>query len=476
MAFTPGGNWGQGLLLTGLSPGSSETGFEAVITKANLPTSALDTGLLSLINGGGDFRLSTDINGANQLPLELKPANCVTSANPSNTKFIAWVRFPTYASGTRSVYAFWNKAGESQPAASAAFGSEDVWQDNESVWHLDDLTDSAGNATSLTTVGTPSTVDGVVGDGKRFASDSDYLYTSTVGVVEDDSFNISFWYKRQTGDERQSGAFIGIADSSDPFNNFGVFSRPRFGDRLILQIYSRDTNASPIDAFEIPSFPEGDSVFISVNQNSSGSSIVGIHNGTTYTDTSTARLLGTTPDRLSFNRVMDSSPEGGGLNVLDEVRLTSPGNTKSSDRVELEYDNQSNPSSFWTAGAVFVPTAPSISVTATLGTISYSSNDTSVSVTGSVDVVATLGTISYASNDAVITTSGTVDVTATLGTISYTSNNPSVSVTGIIPIAATLGTISYTSNNVTVFVQDGQDIGVVTASFRPNPITVNFRG
>ena len=117
-----------------------------------------------------------------------------------------------------------------------------------------------------------------------------------------------------------------------------------------------------------------------------------------------------------------------------------------------------------------------ISVTATLGTISYSSNDTSVSVTGSFDVVATLGTISYASNDAVITTSGTVDVTATLGTISYTSNNPAVSVTGIIPIAATLGTISYTSNNVTVFVQDGQDIGVVTASFKPNSITVNFRG
>jgi hypothetical protein len=117
-----------------------------------------------------------------------------------------------------------------------------------------------------------------------------------------------------------------------------------------------------------------------------------------------------------------------------------------------------------------------ISVTATLGTISYSSNDTSVSVTGSFDVVATLGTISYASNDAVITTSGSFDVSATLGTISYTSNNPSVSVTGIIPIAATLGTISYTSNNVTVFVQDGQDIGVVTASFKTNSITVNFRG
>jgi hypothetical protein len=474
MAFTAS-SWGQGRLLTGLSPGSSETGFEAVITKANLPTSALDTGLLSLINGGGDFRLSTDINGSTQLPVDI--VTCVTNASAASTEFIAWVRFPTYASGTRSVYAFWNKAGESQPAASAAFGSEDVWQDNESAWHLDDLTDSAGNATSLTTVGSPTTVDGVVGDAKRFASNSDYLYTDTIGVVENDSFNISFWYKRKTGDLLAEGTAIGLADNSSAFDNYGIeLSRDVSTDTLIISAFARDINNSADEVMRFAGVSEGDSVFISLNQSSTGTSGVGIHSGSVQSGTSTRRLFGTTPDRFSFNRLMDSSPNAGGEMVLDEIRLTSPGNTKSSDRIELEYDNQSNPSSFWTAGAVFVPGGSSISVTATLGTISYSSNDTSVSVTGSFDVVATLGTISYASNDAVITTTGSVDVSATLGTISYTSNNPSVSVTGIIPIAATLGTISYTSNNVTVFVQDGQDIGVVTASFKPNSITVNFRG
>jgi hypothetical protein len=43
-------------------------------------------------------------------------------------------------------------------------------------------------------------------------------------------------------------------------------------------------------------------------------------------------------------------------------------------------------------------------------------------------------------------------------------------------VSSTLGLISYTSNNVTVFLQDGQDIGVVKASFKPNSITVNYRG
>ncbi len=474
MAFTAS-SWGQGQLLTGLSPGSSETGFEAAITKANLPTSALDTGSLSCLNGGGDWRFSTDINGSTQLPVDI--VTCVTNASAASTEFIAWVRFPTYASGTRSVYAFWNKAGESQPAASAAFGSEDVWQDNESAWHLNDLTDSAGNAASLSSVGSPTTVDGVVGNAKRFASSSDYLFTSTVGVVENDSFNITFWYKRQAGDLLPDGTAIGIADNSSAFDNYGIeLSRDVATDTLIVSAFARDINNNADEVIRFAGVSEGDSVFISLNQSSTGTSGVGIHSGSVQSGTSTRRLFGTTPNRFSFNRLLDSSPNSGGLMVLDEIRLTSPGNTKSSDRVELEYDNQSNPSAFWTAGAVFVPGGSSISVTATLGTISYSSNNTSVSVTGSFDVVATLGTISYASNDAVITTSGVVDVSATIGTISYASNNPSVFVAGIIPIEATLGTISYTSNNVTVFVQDGQDIGVVTASFKPNSITVNFRG
>ena len=108
---------------------------------------------------------------------------------------------------------------------------------------------------------------------------------------------------------------------------------------------------------------EGDSVFISLNQSSSGTSGFAIHSGSVQSGTSTRRLFGTSQDRLSFNRLMDSSPNSGSLMVLDEIRLTSPGNTKSSDRAELEYDNQSNPSTFWTAGTVFVPGGSPLQIT-----------------------------------------------------------------------------------------------------------------
>jgi len=152
--------------------------------------------------------------------------------------------------------------------------------------------------------------------------------------------------------------------------------------------------------------------------------------------------------------------------------------------------------------------AGTVDVTATLGAINYSSNDALIQVSGDVNVIATLGAINYASNDTVISLFGNVDVTATLGTIDYNSNDTSVSLLGGInvnatlgaidyasndtvitlqgqvSVIATLGTISYDSNNVIVQIGTGQIIGNVTAgfadnlysaAFRPSEITVNFK-
>ena len=163
----------------------------------------------------------------------------------------------------------------------------------------------------------------------------------------------------------------------------------------------------------------------------------------------------------------------------------------------------------YTSNNTTVSVSGAVDVTATLGTINYASNDVVVGVTGSVDVVATLGTInytsnnpvvsiggvvvvqatlgtiSYASNDTVISLQGVVSVPATLGTISYASNDTVVSLAGLIDVNATLGTISYTSNNTTVTVAAGQAFGVVGvgfaddlygSTFKPDSITVNFRG
>jgi hypothetical protein len=136
------------------------------------------------------------------------------------------------------------------------------------------------------------------------------------------------------------------------------------------------------------------------------------------------------------------------------------------------------------AGAFIFTASSGISLTATLGTIEYNSNDTAISLTGSVDVVATLGTISYSSNDTTVNLFGVVDVNATLGTINYESNDAVILLQGLTQVVATLGTISYDSYNVNVQVGAGQIIGTVTAgfandiyssSFKPSTITVNFK-
>lgn len=132
----------------------------------------------------------------------------------------------------------------------------------------------------------------------------------------------------------------------------------------------------------------------------------------------------------------------------------------------------------YASNATTVGITGSVNVTAALGTISYTSNDTSVSVTGSVDVTSTLGSISYASSAAVVGVTGSVDAIATLGTINYTSINPVVSIGGTVVVQSTLGTISYTSNVVDIGLQGVVSIPATLGaiSYASNNASVSLAG
>lgn len=115
-----------------------------------------------------------------------------------------------------------------------------------------------------------------------------------------------------------------------------------------------------------------------------------------------------------------------------------------------------------------------IDVTATLGSINYSSQNTTVSVTGDVDIIATLGTINYSSNNSVVSLTSEVIINATLGTIDYTSQDASVVLSGLVDVTTTLGAIVYNSCPVTVQVGEGQVIGNVTVGFADSIYTAGF--
>lgn len=117
----------------------------------------------------------------------------------------------------------------------------------------------------------------------------------------------------------------------------------------------------------------------------------------------------------------------------------------------------------------------SLDVVATLGAINYSSKNTTVSVTGDVDVIATLGAINYTSNNATISLASETIINTTLGTIDYASQDAAVTLSGLIDITSTLGAIVYNSYPVIVSVGEGQVIGNVTASFADNIYTAGFK-
>jgi hypothetical protein len=366
MAFTAS-TWGQGRLLTGLSPGSSLSGFTAVITKANLPTSALDTGSLSCLNGGGDWRFSTDINGSTQLPCQI--VTCVTNATAGNTEFESWIRFPTYASGTREVYAFWNKAGQSQPLVGAAFGRNAVWADSVLTAHLNEAANNTAGGYTNSTGGTNGTGTSMSlanpsapygDDFSGFGGEPDFIdFPLSAGVNE---LTISFWanpddllkdqralsiYKSPIGSTSEE-YFATWMDTGGTGKGWAALIRDA-GAGVASVAGDNDSNATA-GVFQLVS------IYVSTTTVSTYKN--GVLGSTLATVVGNDLNLSTniTIGRL-WNRTGTGSYFNGGIGGVDVVT----GDARN--KLPSEYSNQNNPSTFWTAGAVFVPGGTTITVT-----------------------------------------------------------------------------------------------------------------
>jgi hypothetical protein len=459
MAFTPGGNWGQGRLLTGLSPGSSLSGFTAEITKDNLPTSALDTGSLSCLNGGGDWRYSIDIDGATQLPVKI--VTCVTNATASNTKFKAVIRFPTYASGTREVYAFWNKAGESQPAANAAFGSEAVWQDNLIAANLDESSgsvanDSAGNRDgayngSLPTVGTDF--------GQDFNGSTDNVNFGNAAMGIASAFTFSLKIKPNSISGNQS---LFTADDTD------------------VNVRNWQWRIDSNGKVRIIPFDSGGSVIV----NSAGTAVLSANNeyivdfvwtGAAYKsyingseDLSVASTTNIADFSGSgFGGAVGIRKTGGGGGTTDEfngqagdLRVIA-GDYLTADYIASKYSNQSNPAAFWTGGTVFVPGGTPLAITPN------SINSASVSLNPTIQYSAIVNLTPNVINSSSVSLDPTIQYKSTLFLTPVTINSASISLNPSILLGPT-----QTIGNITAGFADD----LYSVKYKISGITVNFKG
>lgn len=120
--------------------------FPVLITLDHLNSEIVDGGGHSALNGGGDIRFSSDAAGNNQLPIEV--VEFVTSATPANRKCQIWVKVPNVsASSNTTIYIWYNKAGEVQPAKSSTYGSQAVWSNYRAIWHMEE--DPSGTAPQI---------------------------------------------------------------------------------------------------------------------------------------------------------------------------------------------------------------------------------------------------------------------------------------------------------------------------------------
>lgn len=316
----------------------SHNDFSAVIicngTRNDLPSGAFN-GANEILNGGGNLRAYTDSSKTTQLPVEI--VSFVTGASP---QIEVWIKLPAGNPmvTAATIYIEADTVETAQPAVTNAYGRNAVWSDYFGVFHLQSLIDSTGLSNDLTSVTATARSAGIIGGDYDVTGSGQHLYTDTVSVVEDDTFVMSQWVEIDASLPLDSFIF-GIANSGNAFDNYALHLT-RQGSTLKVGVFDRTTSSTVDALFDIPSVSAGDRVYFSYSQSSTGTDAVAIHNGTTYTASSTRHLQGTGFNRLSIGALLDSSPETS-INVFtDEARLSKAGIARSQSFVETEYDNQ----------------------------------------------------------------------------------------------------------------------------------------
>jgi hypothetical protein len=127
MAFPTGWARRCSLVISNTAVSADITDFPWLFTRANLPQEMFDAdGSYHALEGGGDVIFTSDASGNTRLSIEVVSFHI--DNDPSNGYAEIWVKVPQISSATgATVYVWYGKSGESQPARDAAYGSESVW-------------------------------------------------------------------------------------------------------------------------------------------------------------------------------------------------------------------------------------------------------------------------------------------------------------------------------------------------------------
>ena len=355
------------------------TNFPVLITLDHLDPEVVDGGSNSALNGGGDLRFSSDAAGNNRLAVEV--VEFVTSATAGNRRCQIWVKIPSLsATADTTIYVWYNKAGESQPAATDSYGSRAVWSDFEAVWHMEDdpsaagpqILDATGNGHDLTSSGSMTSSDvvsGAIGNAIAFDGSNDRFALASNAIISNGSYTITS-YVNWSG----SNSYNAVVANASPWS--GIWINNSNGGRAVYSDGNqRFSNSSTVPA----------NTTVKVDFVVTGGDSQHFFDGVADATSTVAISSG------NFAYVGSESTSGGFLTGwLDEIRVSPVSRTAS--WLKTEHNNQNNPAGFASKGSpesaggdTQDPTAATLSSTGKTDTtvdLGWSGATDNVAVTG----------------------------------------------------------------------------------------------
>ena len=405
--------------------------FDSVLTQVNGPLDA--DGTRASINGGGDVRFSSDESGTTQLPCDIR--SWVTHNTPASATCEAAVRVSSVSSsGDTTVYMWWGKAAETQPAVGDTYGQYNAYDDNYvGVWDLGqdpsggadamlDRTSNQNHGTSAGTMLTEDLVTGALGGGIDFDGTDDRIecgdadeFSFTTGSP-DGPFSIECLIDADT----KTGDVFGVASKTRAAAD-GEYNWAYYINRMYFRVHDDSAN-SYLGAYSTDS----GSGWEHISATYSG--------GGAWTDISLYN---------DGSGLTESASNTGSYTEMENTDREFMIGCRPIAWLAADYANLLNTAGFLTWGSIS-DISGDVVVTPNLGTLTITGYDPVVAVP--VNVTPGLGTLEIASFNPVVTVP--VNVTPGLGTLEATGYDPVVTVQ--VNVAAGLGTLEVTGFNPVV--------------------------
>lgn len=344
MAFPTGYTLYDQLVIDGAKVGGSSgtlTDYVVYISGATLSAQFQST----VRSDGGDIRATLD-DGTTQLPVEVVFIDTATDVAEIHVKCS-----PDKSTGL--TIRLWYNGTDTQVAANSTYGSQNVWTKYSAVYHLNEAVNNTASgyldATANAFHGTGTSMSITAPTGKLagkcqdFDGTADFITTSKLvsDLMSASTGSITCWVNSDAAFFSDANPYRGecaVGDHTDRY--LGIYGHTNSGNKL--SIYNYDSGADVVSTvvssgtwYHAAWRHAGGTLYSSVN-GSTGSTASGNTGATSFT----FRI---------------GSAEDGGLGKfwngkIDEVRFSA--SDLGADWVTTEYNNQSDPATFYAVTAM----------------------------------------------------------------------------------------------------------------------------